>query len=159
MRKRGLTAEVQLGAGAERVDDVDDQPVRGGAEGQRPGGHQQCHHVEEVGQVGRHVQRVVEGQHQHVARQDGDVVPHQVLLQGGRGRQAGLIDDLTHPTDHLGTEGGAGQSSGATLQPLTDEREQTFRNFRNGILDNLTEARESLTLESRSNIIRCSQRE
>lgn len=58
-----LTAEVELRAGAQRVDDVDDQAVGGGPEGQRPGGHQQGDHVEQVGQVRRNVQGVVEGQH------------------------------------------------------------------------------------------------
>lgn len=83
------------------MDDVDDQAVGGGPEGQRPCGHQQGHHVEQVGQVGGDVQGVVEGQHEHVAGQDGDVVPHQVLLQRGRRRQARLVYDLTHPTDDL----------------------------------------------------------
>lgn len=83
------------------MDDVDDQAVGGGPEGQRPGGHQQGHHVEQIGQVGGDVQGVVEGQHEHVASQDGDVVPHQVLLQRGRWRQARLVYDLTHPTDNL----------------------------------------------------------
>lgn len=96
-----LTSEVELGAGAERVDYVDDQAVCGGAEGQGAGGHQQSDHVEQVGQVSGHVQRVVEGQHEHVTGQDGDVIPHQVLLQGGRGRQARLVDDLTHSANHL----------------------------------------------------------
>lgn len=83
------------------MDDVDDQTVGGGPQRERPRGYQQGHHVEQVGQVGRHIQRIVEGQHEHVAGQDGDVVPHQVLLQSGRRRQARLVDDLTHPTNHL----------------------------------------------------------
>lgn len=71
-----LTAEVELWAGAQWVDDVDDQAVGGGPEGQRPGGYQQGHHMEQIGQVGRNIQGVVEGQHEHVACQDGDVIPH-----------------------------------------------------------------------------------
>lgn len=83
------------------MDDVDDQAVRGSAERQRAGGHEQGDHVKEVGQVGSHVQGVVEGQHEHVAGEDGNVVPHEVLLQRGCGGQAGLIDDLAHAPDHL----------------------------------------------------------
>lgn len=83
------------------MDDVDHQTVGGGAKGQRPGGYQKGHHMEQVGQVCRHIQRVVEGQHEHVAGQDGNVIPHKVLLQGGSWRKAGLVDDLTHPTDNL----------------------------------------------------------
>lgn len=83
------------------MDDVDDQAVGGGPQGQWPGGYQQGHYMEQVGQVGRNVQGVVERQHEHVASQDGDVVPHQVLLQRGCRRQARLVDYLTHPTDNL----------------------------------------------------------
>lgn len=57
--------------------------------------------MEQVGQMSSHVQRVVEGEHEHVTGQDSDVVPHQVLLKGGGGGQACLIDDLTHPANHL----------------------------------------------------------
>lgn len=96
-----LTTEIELGAGAERVDDVDHQAVCGSPEGEWPRGDQQGHNMEQVRQVGRDVQRVVERQHEHVASQDGDVVPHQVLLQRRRRRQAGLVYDLTHSTDHL----------------------------------------------------------
>lgn len=83
------------------MDDVDDQAVRGRPERQRSRGHQQGHDVEEVGQVGGHVQRVVEGEHEHVPGQDGDVIPHQVLFKGGCGGQTRLIDDFTHPNNHL----------------------------------------------------------
>lgn len=83
------------------MDDVDDQTVGRGPEGQRPRSYQQGHHVEQVGQVGRNVQGIVEGQHEHVACQDGNVVPHQVLLQRRRWRQARLVYDLTHPTNNL----------------------------------------------------------
>lgn len=76
-----LTAEAQLGACAEGVDDVDNQAMRGCPKRQRPRGHQQGHNMEEVGQVSGDIQRVVEGQHEHVPGQDGDVIPHQVLLQ------------------------------------------------------------------------------
>ncbi len=57
--------------------------------------------MEQVGQMSGHVQRVVEGEHEHITGQDGDVIPHQVLLKGGGGGQARLIDDLTHPANHL----------------------------------------------------------
>lgn len=49
----------------------------------------------------RHVQGVVEGEHEHVPSQNGNVIPHQVLLQRGRGGQAGLVNDFTHPPNHL----------------------------------------------------------
>lgn len=96
-----LTTEVQLRAGAQGVDYVDHQAVGGSPKRQWPGGDQQGHHVEEVRQVGGHVQGVVEGKHEHVARQDGDVVPHEVLLQCGRRRQASFVYDLAHSTNHL----------------------------------------------------------
>lgn len=99
-----LTAEIELRAGAERVDDVDDEAVGGGAQRERPCGHQQRHHVKQVRQVSRHVQQVVEGQHEHVACQDGNVVPHQVLLQRRRRRQTRLVDDLAHADNHLDEE-------------------------------------------------------
>lgn len=76
-----LTAEAQLRARAEGVDDVDNQAMRGCPKRQRPCGHQESHNMEEVGQVSGDIQRVVEGQHEHVPGQDGDVIPHQVLLQ------------------------------------------------------------------------------
>lgn len=125
-----LTTEVELGAGTEGVDYVDDQAVCGGAEGQGAGGHQQSDHVEQVGQVSGHVQRVVEGQHEHVTGQDGDVIPHQVLLQGGRGRQTRLIDDLTHADDHLPDRHGSGHGSGLRLH----QRSGTLPNFTSYLL-------------------------
>lgn len=39
MNKHFLTTEVELRAGAEGVDNVDDQTVSGGPEGQRPSGY------------------------------------------------------------------------------------------------------------------------
>lgn len=83
------------------MDDVDDQTVSGGPEGEGAGSHQQRHYMKQVGQMGRHVQRVVERQHQHVTCQDCDVIPHEVLLKCGCGGQAGLVNDLAHPTDDL----------------------------------------------------------
>ena len=77
--------------------------------------------------MGCHVQRVVERQHQHVTCQDGDVVPHEVLLKCRCGGQAGLIDDLAHSTDDLEKAGVASacyliddQSFRTTFQPLHD---------------------------------------
>lgn len=101
MNKHFLTTEVELRAGAEGVDNVDDQTVSGGPEGQRPSGYQQGYHMEQIRQVGCHIQRVVEGQHEHVASQDGNVIPHQVLLQCWRWGQTRLVDDLTHPPNDL----------------------------------------------------------
>lgn len=86
------------------MDDVNNEAMRGRSEGQRAGGHQQSDDVEQVGQMSGHVQRVVEREHEHVTGQYGDVVPHQVLLKGGGGRQARLIDDLTHSANHLRDE-------------------------------------------------------
>lgn len=83
------------------MDDVDDETVSGSSKRKGPRGHQQSHDVEEVGEMSRHVQGVVEGQHEHVPRQDRDVVPHQVLLQRRRWRQTRLVNDFTHPADHL----------------------------------------------------------
>ena len=84
--------------------------------------------MKEVGQMGSHVQRVVERQHQHVTRQDGDVIPHEVLLQCRCGGQAGLIDDLAHSTDDLEKEGVASkcysiedQRFRTTFKPLNDQ--------------------------------------
>ncbi len=80
-----LTAEVELWAGAEWVNDVDNEAMRWCSEWQRASGHQQSDDMEQVGQMSSHVQRVVEGEHEHVTGQDSDVVPHQVLLKGGVG--------------------------------------------------------------------------
>ena len=44
-----LLAEYRLGAGAEGVDDVDDEAVRGGAHGDRPRADEEGDAVEEVG--------------------------------------------------------------------------------------------------------------
>lgn len=44
--------------------DVDDEPVGGGAHGHRARAHEERHRVEQVRQVARHVQAVVERQHQ-----------------------------------------------------------------------------------------------
>lgn len=83
------------------MDDVDNQTMGGRPKRQWPSGYQQGHHMEQVGQVSCNIQGIVEGQHEHITCQDGDVVPHQVLLQCGRWRQAGLVYDLTHPSNHL----------------------------------------------------------
>lgn len=102
------------------MDDVDDQAVGGGSERQRPGGYEQRHHMEQVRQVGRHVQGVVKGQHEHVPGQDGDVVPHQMLLQRrGRG-QTSLIDDFTHAADHLQQTAGVRHSAVYSLETTND---------------------------------------
>ena len=77
---KNSTCEAELWACAETVYDVDDEAVRAGAQWQGAGRHQERHDVEEEGQVRRHVQGVVEGQHEEVAEEDRDVVPHQVLL-------------------------------------------------------------------------------
>ena len=58
------------------MDDVDDQTMGGRPKRQRPCSYQQGHHVEQVGQVGCNIQGVIEGQHEHVACQDGNIVPH-----------------------------------------------------------------------------------
>merc|ERR1719427_1465299 len=54
-----------------------------------------------VGQMARHVQTVVEGEHEEVAGQVGDVVPHDVLLQLAGGGDAGLVDYTAQPPDNL----------------------------------------------------------
>lgn len=107
------------------MDDVDNQTVGGGPKGQRPSGYQQGHHVEQVWQVGCNIQGIVEGQHEHVACQNGNVVPHQVLLQCGRWRQARLVYDLTHPTNNLPQRIGEDQTE--TLQT----RAKLFISFSN----------------------------
>ena len=67
------------------MDDVDDHAVRAGAQAQRTHADEQRGQVQQVRQVVGHVQPVVEGQHQQVARQDGDLGPvHVVLEPGGR---------------------------------------------------------------------------
>ena len=48
------TIKAQLWAGAEGVYDVDDEAVRGRAQGQRARGHQQGHDVEQERQVAGH---------------------------------------------------------------------------------------------------------
>lgn len=51
-----LLTEAQLGAGAQAVDDIDDQAMGGGSQGQGTSRHQQGHYVEEEGQVTGHIQ-------------------------------------------------------------------------------------------------------
>ena len=75
--------------------------MRGGPHGDRARAHDEGGDVEEVGQVAHHVEAVVEGQHEQVARQVRDVVPHDVLLERRRRRHARLIDDAAQPPDHL----------------------------------------------------------
>lgn len=83
------------------MDDVDDETVSGSSERKGTSGHQQSDDVEEVGEMGSHVQGVVEGEHQHVTGENGNIIPHQVLLQRRSGRQTSLVDDFTHPPNHL----------------------------------------------------------
>jgi hypothetical protein len=59
-----LTREAGRGASAERMDDIDDQPVRGSPHGHSAWAHQECHRVEQIREVARHIQAVVERQHQ-----------------------------------------------------------------------------------------------
>ena len=73
----------------------------GGPHGDGPRADDEGGDVEEVGQVADHVEAVVEGEHEEVARQVGDVVPHDVLLQARRRRHACLVDDAAQPPDHL----------------------------------------------------------
>ena len=47
------------------------------------------------------VERVVEGQHEEVSCEDGDVVPHQVLFQGRCRRRARLVYQLHHQNRNL----------------------------------------------------------
>lgn len=54
--------------------------------------------------MGCHVEGIVKGEHQHVAGKNGNVVPHQVLLQSRSRRQARLVDDFAHPSDDLQRE-------------------------------------------------------
>lgn len=54
-----LTREAGRGASAQRVYDVDNQPVCGRPHGHCPGAHQEGHGVEQVGQVASHIQAVV----------------------------------------------------------------------------------------------------
>jgi len=61
---QSLLRESRLGAGAQGVDDVDDETVC-----RRPHGHWTCAHqegdnMEEVWEVTRHIQAVVEGEHE-----------------------------------------------------------------------------------------------
>lgn len=63
LRRYG-TWEARFGASAQRVDHVDDQAVRGGTHAQRARAHQERDGVEQVRQVTRHIQAVVEWQHQ-----------------------------------------------------------------------------------------------
>ena len=92
--KPGLTVEHGFGARAQRVNDVDDEAVHGGAHAERPGADEERDDVEEVRQVARHVERVVERQHEQVARQNRDVVPHHVLLQRIGRRLTSLVYHL-----------------------------------------------------------------
>lgn len=83
------------------MDDVNDQAMGGGSEGQGSCSHQQSDHMEEVRQVGCHIQRVIKREHEHVTSQDGDIIPHQVLLQSRSRRQARLVNYLAHSSNHL----------------------------------------------------------
>lgn len=96
-----LTTEVELWASAKGMNDVDDETVSGSSERKGTSGHQQSYHMEEVGEMCCHIQRIVKGEHQHVTCQDSNIIPHQVLLQGGSWRQTGLVDYFTHPPNHL----------------------------------------------------------
>ena len=48
------TSEIELWAGAEGMDDVDDETVRWGPQWERTRRHQQRHNMEEKGEVARH---------------------------------------------------------------------------------------------------------
>lgn len=60
--------------------DVDHQAVCTGTHTKRAWAYEQRDGMEQVGQVARHVQAVVERQHEQVACQDGDVVPQNMLF-------------------------------------------------------------------------------
>lgn len=75
-----LTHKLWHGTGTERVNDVDDEAVRAGSHAEGPGADEKSDCVEQVRQVSGDVQTVVEGQHEQVAGQDGNVVPQNVLL-------------------------------------------------------------------------------
>lgn len=75
-----LTQKLWHGTGAERVNDVDDEAVRTGSHAEGPGADEKRDCVEQIRQVTGDVQTVVEGQHEQVAGQDGNVVPQSVIL-------------------------------------------------------------------------------
>lgn len=62
------------------MNDVDDKSVRTGSHAEGPGADEKCDCVEQIWQVSGDIQTVVEGQHEQVAGQDGNVVPQNVLL-------------------------------------------------------------------------------
>lgn len=57
---------MKLWASAQRMNDVDDKTMSGSSERKGSSGHQQSNHMEEVGEMCSHIQRIVEGEHQHV---------------------------------------------------------------------------------------------
>lgn len=80
---------------------VDHKPVDGSTKTQRPGADQEGDDVKKERQVGGNVEAVVEREHQQVTGQDGDVVPHEVLLENGRRAGARLLEHPAQPGDHL----------------------------------------------------------
>lgn len=52
------------------------------------------------------IKTVVEWQHEEVSCEVGDVVPHDVALEAGRWRNAGLVDNPAQPPDDLASHQG-----------------------------------------------------
>lgn len=75
-----LTHKLRHGTGTQWVNDVDDKAVCTGSHAEGPGADEKGDCVEQIWQVTGDVQTVVEGQHEQVAGQDGNVIPQNVLL-------------------------------------------------------------------------------
>lgn len=57
--------------------------------------------MKQVRQMANDVEAIVERQHQQVSGQNGNVVPHEVLLEEMRWIGARLVHDATHAANHL----------------------------------------------------------
>ncbi len=65
----------------QRMNHVYDKTVHRGAQHERSRAHQKRHHMEKIRQMANHVKAIVEREHEQIAEQDSDVVPHRVLLE------------------------------------------------------------------------------
>ena len=71
------------------------------AQHERTGAEKESDDVPQVGQVVDDVERVVEREHEQIAKEDGDVRPHGLLLERGGRRQARLLDEAAETRDQL----------------------------------------------------------
>lgn len=88
---------MRTSASAQRMNGVDDKAMDGSTKAERPRADQECDDVEQKGQMRSNVQAVVERQHQQVSGQDGNVIPHEMLLEDSGWTGAGFLQDPAKP--------------------------------------------------------------